>query len=38
MLRHEEWIRKTAVRDALNVVKIGNERIGRMQAAKMPCR
>jgi S-formylglutathione hydrolase FrmB len=31
MLRHEEWVRKTAVRDALNIVKIGNERVRRLQ-------
>ena len=30
MLRHEEWVRKTAIRDALNIVKIGNERIRRL--------
>lgn len=32
MLRHDEWVRKTAVRDALNLIKMGNERIGRLQA------
>src|SRR5204863_9918295 len=31
MLRHNEWVRKTAVRDAQNIVKIGNERIRRVQ-------
>jgi len=34
MLRHEEWVRKTAVRDALNIVKIGNERVRRLQAGE----
>ncbi len=34
MTRHEEWARKTAVRDALNVVKIGNERIRRLTAGE----
>jgi dienelactone hydrolase len=31
MLRHGEWVRKTAVRDAMNVVKIGEERVRRLQ-------
>ncbi|QDT52324.1 Prolyl oligopeptidase family protein [Caulifigura coniformis] len=34
MLRHEEWARKTAVRDALNIIRIGNERIKRLQAGE----